>query len=103
MMLSHDVFFTLFEPTAERRAQLVQECTTWLKGHEGMVVFSAGVRVEENQRDVNDTAFDVSMHAVFRDKEAHDAYQKAPRHREFVTRNKAGWKQVRVFDSTITQ
>ena len=99
MQLMHDVYFTLNSPTPENREKLVQECLTYLKGHDGMVAFTAGTRVEENRRDVNDTGFHVSMHAVFATQKQHDAYQSAPRHMEFVKRNKDGWKQVRVFDS----
>jgi hypothetical protein len=101
MKVVHDVFFTLNDPTPENRERLAREGNTYLKGHAGMESFTAGVRVEEMKRDVNDTGWDVSMHSVFVDTESHDAYQNAPRHMEFVARNKAGWKQVRVFDSYL--
>ena len=39
-------------------------------------------------RDVNDTGFDVSLHVYFRDG-AHEAYQKNPRHLEFIEKMKA--------------
>jgi hypothetical protein len=99
MQLMHDVFFTLNDQSPAAREKMVQECLTYLKGHDGMVVFTAGTRVEDHRRDVNDTGFDVSMHAVFETKAQHDAYQTTPRHMEFIKRNKDGWKQVRVFDS----
>jgi hypothetical protein len=101
MKVVHDVYFTLNDPTPENKELLVQAGVTYLKGHPGMESFSAGVRAEEMGRDVNDTGWDVSMHSVFVDAESHDAYQNAPRHMEFVARNKAGWKQVRVFDSYL--
>ena len=102
MRIVHDVYFTLHDPTPENREALVREGITYLKGHPGMESFTAGVRAEEMQRDVNDTAWDVSMHSVFVDAASHDAYQTtAPRHQEFIRRNKAGWKQVRVFDSHL--
>jgi hypothetical protein len=101
MQVAHDVFFTLKESTPASREKMVQECLTYLKGHDGMLVFTAGTRIEEHRRDVNVTDFDVSMHAVFETKAQHDAYQGAPRHMEFVKRNKDGWKQVRVFDSYL--
>ncbi len=47
--------------------------------------------------------FHVSLHMVFTDRLAHDAYQTAPRHTEFVARNKSNWARVRVFDSTIAE
>jgi hypothetical protein len=104
MMIVHDVYFTLLDPTPANREALVQEGFTWLKSHPGMVEFSAGVRAGEMRRDVNDTSFDVSMHSVFTDKASHDAYQDtSPRHAQFVARNKANWAQVRVFDSLLRE
>jgi hypothetical protein len=38
---------------------------------------------------------------LFADRQFHDAYQTAPRHAEFIARNKANWQKVRVFDSAI--
>jgi hypothetical protein len=80
---------------------MVGECYQYLEGHDGMMSFSAGTRATECERDVNDLQFDVSLHVVFSDSQKHEAYQTAPRHVEFVSRNKAGWKSVRVFDSTL--
>ena len=46
-------------------------------------------------------AFDVSLLIVFESRAAHDAYQAAPRHLEFIERNASLWKGVRVFDSYL--
>jgi hypothetical protein len=103
-MIVHDVYFTLLDSTPENREALVREGITWLKGHRGMVSFSAGVRAAEMRRDVNDQGWDVSMHSVFEDGAAHDSYQdESSRHAQFIARNKAGWKQVRVFDSHLRE
>lgn len=99
--LAHIVFFTLHESTPIKRAELVAACNKYLSGHEGTVYFSAGTLNAELARPVNDRAFDVALHVVFRTKAAHDAYQQHPRHLQFVDENKANWKQVRVFDSDI--
>jgi hypothetical protein len=50
---------------------------------------------------VNDQDFDVALHLVFRDKAAHDAYQVAPKHQQFIEESQDNWKQVRVFDSYV--
>ena len=94
MQLMHDVYFTLNSPTPENREKMVQECLTYLKGHDGMVAFTAGTRVEDNRRDVNDTGFDVSMHAVFDQAAARRLPECAAAHgvRE---RNSAGWRNRR--------
>lgn len=99
--IAHIVFFTLHEPTDERREELVASCHEHLTGHPGTVYFSAGVREPELDRPVNDDQFDVALHVVFESREAHDAYQQAARHLAFIEANKANWKQVRVFDSRV--
>ena len=50
---------------------------------------------------VNDRDFDVALHIVFKDRAAHDQYQDAPRHKQFIDENKDNWKKVRVFDSEV--
>ena len=44
---------------------------------------------------------DVALHVVFDSRDAHDAYQTAPRHLQFIEENRADWAKVRVFDSYI--
>ena len=70
-------------------------------GTRAPIFFAAGVRAEEMAREVNDRAFDVSLHVYFRDKAAHDAYQEHPRHKQFIAEMSANWKTVRVFDSWV--
>ena len=75
------------------------EIRRYLANHEGIVDFYVGRRQTAYQRVVNDLKFDVALNIVFVDEAAHDAYQTAPLHKEFVERNQSTWKQVRVFDS----
>ena len=100
---AHNVFFTLNDNSPARCESLVRECYEYLKGHDGVIGFSAGTRAQGCERDVNDLQFEVSLHMLFADRQAHDAYQTAPRHREFATRNGPNWKTVRVFDTTIAE
>ena len=100
-VLAHDVYFTLKDASPAARKALVVACRKYLAGHDGAVFFAAGTRADEMQRDVNDRAFDVSLHVHFRDKAAHDAYQEHPRHKQFIAENQANWKTVRVFDSWV--
>jgi Stress responsive A/B Barrel Domain len=99
--LAHDVYFTLRDAGPEARKKLVDACRRHLAGHEGAVFFATGVRAEEMAREVNDRAFDVSLHVHFRDAAAHDAYQEHPRHKQFIAETSANWKTVRVFDSWV--
>lgn len=99
--LGHMVFFTLKERTPEARAKLVKACDTYLTGHEGTVYYSAGTLAEDLTREVNDRDFDVALHLVFATRAAHDQYQEAPRHNQFIAENEKTWAKVRVFDSYI--
>jgi hypothetical protein len=99
--LSHDVYFTLKDNSAEARAKLVLACKKYLSKHPGEVFFSAGVLVEDLKRPVNDRDFDVALHIVFKDRESHDKYQESERHQQFIKENRDTWKKVRVFDSTV--
>jgi len=100
-MLSHDVYFTLKDNSAEAKERLVAACHKYLSSHEGAVFYAAGVLCEDLKREVNDRGFDVALHVVFADKAAHDRYQEHERHKAFIEVNKANWKQVRVFDSYV--
>ena len=62
----------------------MRDCYDYLKGHDGVVAFSAGTRAEGCERDVNDVQFHVSLHVVFAGPASHDAYQTTPRHMEFI-------------------
>ncbi len=97
----HNVFFTLHDNSPEACQRLVAACDQYLGGHEGVVYYSAGVLCPSLARPVNDRAFDVALHVVFRSMADHDAYQAHPRHQQFITESKPNWKQVRVFDSEI--
>jgi len=100
---AHDVFFTLKDSSPAQCESLVRECDEYLKGHDGVVALSAGIRAAGCERAVNDVEFHVSLHMIFADSPSHDAYQAAPRHMEFVARHSSNWARVRVFDSTIDE
>src|SRR5438445_4513210 len=83
-MLSHDVYFALKDNSPEAKKKLVAACKKYLSGHEGEVFFAAGVLAESLKREVNDVQFDVALHIVFKDIAAHDKYQDAKKHQEFI-------------------
>ena len=99
--LSHAVFFTLKDASDAAVENLIEDCYAYLKDHPGVVYFSAGRLVPENNRDVNITDFQVGLIVVFSNKSYHDQYQVAEQHNIFIDRNKANWAQVRVFDTYI--
>ena len=99
--LAHDVYFSLNDASDGAKAALVAACKKYLTGHEGELSFSAGVLAVELNRPVNDRDFDVALHIVFASKAAHDKYQDAARHKQFIEENQKNWKKVRVFDSLV--
>ncbi len=99
--LAHMVYFTLNDSTPQSRQKLVEACRKYLQDHPGVVYFGAGTPVEDLTREVNDRDFDVGLHVVFESREAHDVYQTAPTHLQFIEENKSSWKKVRVFDSYV--
>lgn len=98
-MLVHNVYFALSDNSPAAQQKVIASCKKYLTGHPGTVFFAVGTLAAELNRPVNDRAFDVGLHIVFEDMAAHDRYQEAPRHLQFIEENKPNWKQVRVFDS----
>jgi hypothetical protein len=99
--LTHDVYFTLTDDSETARSKLVEDCYKYLGNQPGIVFFAAGEVVESHKRDVNVRDWHVSLHIMFKSKDYHDQYQKAPDHFKFIEQNKDNWKTVRVFDSFI--
>ena len=98
-MIVHDVYFTLNDDSDTAQNALVEACHKYLKDHPGVVFFAAGRLAEGLERPVNDRNFHVGLHVVFDTRAAHDAYQTAEAHLQFIAENKETWKQVRVFDT----
>jgi hypothetical protein len=101
--LAHMVYFTLKDDSAAAKEKLVAACKKHLSGHQGEVFFAAGTLCEDLKREVNDIDWHVGLHIVFKDKAAHDAYQVAPRHDQFIKENRDNWMKVRVFDSYVSK
>lgn len=100
-LLVHNVFFSLQDNSEAAKTALVNACHKYLRDHPGVVFYAAGT-VSDVDRPVSDRDYDVALHVVFTDRAAHDVYQQAPPHLQFIAENKANWKQVRVFDSYAT-
>ena len=101
-MLGHMVYFTLKDRSPAAIEKMVEACKKYLTGHPGTVFFAAGTLVPDLNRPVNQTDFDVALHVVFDSREAHDAYQLAPRHNQFIEENKPNWERVRGFDAYVS-
>jgi len=97
--LAHLVFFTLKEPSPERREALIASCQKYLTDHPGALHFSVGPRVEAYDRPINDTDFDVALVMLFASEADQERYQESDRHRQFLDDQLPHCSQVRVFDS----
>jgi hypothetical protein len=100
-MLAHSVFFSLNDRSDAAVRKMLDACRNYLSSHPGTVFFGCGTPNQELTRPVNDRDFDVALHLVFESVQAHDAYQDAPLHHQFISENKPNWKLVRVFDANI--
>jgi len=101
-MLGHMVYFTLKDDSPANVEGLVAACRKYLTGHSGTVFFAVGTLVPDLTRPVNQTDFHVALQVVFESRAAHDAYQVAPRHIQFIEENKPNWERVRVFDANVS-
>ena len=99
--LAHIVYFSLHDNSPAKIEELVQACKKYLDDHPGLESFDVGRLNPDLARPVNDRGYEVSLHTLFVDRAAHDAYQTAPRHLKFIEEQKPNWKQVRVFDSDL--
>ena len=99
--LAHHVFFTLHDSSKSAIDTQIAACKKYLQNHEGCTLFAVGARTGDLQREVNDQEFHVSLHVHFESRQAHDAYQVAERHLQFIAENKDHWAAVRVFDSDL--
>jgi Stress responsive A/B Barrel Domain len=99
--LGHVVCFKLKDnspPAIERQLSL---CRSLLTDHPGTVLFTVGTRTPDLAREVNDREFDVMLNIIFKDRAAHDQYQVAARHVQFIAESKPNWASVRVFDADV--
>ena|SRR5437667_7341154 len=102
MLLTHNVFFALKDKSDAAKQRLLDACRKYLTNHAGTVFFACGTLAEALNRPVNVRDFDVGLHIVFASQAAHDTYQVAERHEQFIHENKDNWASVRVFD-TLTE
>ena len=99
-MLAHMVYFSLKEPSAENIQKMIAGCHKYLTDHPGQVFYATGTCASYD-RPVNDRNFDIALQTVFRHRAAQDAYQIAPRHKQFIAEYSPLWAKVRVFDADV--
>jgi quinol monooxygenase YgiN len=100
-MLAHMVYFSLKDPATENCQKMLAMCHKYLTDHPGQVFYAAGTCASYD-RPVNDRNYDIALQTVFVDRACHDAYQTAPRHKQFIAECQSLWTKVRVFDSDVS-
>jgi hypothetical protein len=100
-MLFHSVYFSLIDRSEAAVHKMLGDCRKYLTEHPGVFFFACGTPNPDLTRPVNDRDFDVALQIAFDSKEAHDAYQDAPAHQQFMSENKPNWRLVRVFDADV--
>ncbi|MFM7182054.1 MAG: Dabb family protein [Verrucomicrobiales bacterium] len=97
-MLTHTVLFWLKpETTPERRAQFESDLRVLLR-IPGSTRAIIGKPSTTEQRPVVDHSYDYALELDFDDLAAHDFYQDAAEHHDFIAKSREIWAQVRVYD-----
>jgi hypothetical protein len=98
---AHMFFFQLCDTSPDLVDRFVDLCEKYLGGHPGQQHFSIGVRALEIHRDVSGTNFEVSVHMIFDDIDAFNAYSESSTHEDFISES-AGMSPERiVYDSYL--
>lgn len=94
----HIVFFWLKDGTTDQqKQQLIDDCKTYLGTVKTVQRLEVGTPAG-TPRDVVDNSWHVNIVVHFKDAEAHDYYQKAQKHLDFIERNQDIWERVQVYD-----
>ncbi|MBD3266610.1 Dabb family protein [bacterium] len=94
----HNVYFWVNEGTPPSAIdQLIGDCKTYLGSVKTVEKIQVGIPAG-TPREVVDNSFAVNLIVYFKDKAAHDYYQKAKKHKDFIARNQDHWKKVQVYD-----
>ena len=100
-LLAHMVYFSLTDNSRAEIDKLLAACRKYLSRHPGTRLFAVGTAADYS-RPVNDRDFDVALQLVFENRAAHDQYQVAPLHTQFIEEHKHNWAQVRIFDADVS-
>lgn len=98
---AHMFFFELSDTSGTLVRDFIELCVRYLSHHAGQLHFSVGCRALEINRSVSALNFEVSVHMVFQDFAAYEAYSRSQRHEDFITHS-AGMSPNRVvYDSFL--
>ncbi len=99
-MLVHTVVFWLRKDlTPAEREAFRMEGLESLRPIASVSDFYVGSPAAIPPRPVVDASYDFSITALFKDVDAHNAYQVDPVHLAFVQRFKSSWERVQIYDA----
>ena len=97
----HTVFFWLKEGTSEEQKQkLIEDCNTLLRSVSSVRYVAAGFPAGTGGG-VVDSSYGVGLVVHFDDEAGLEHYVDAPRHIEFIERNREIWERVQVYDFQV--
>jgi len=100
---AHIVFFWLKEGTSEADTLKFENGLKKLGTSVCTSLYHWGKPLDIPKRGVVDQSYDYSITSFFDSLESHEVYQSTdPIHMEFIKTYKELWKDVKVFDSTMT-
>jgi len=101
-MLSHNIYFSLKDPTPENKQRLIEACNKYLAPHPGVLYFATGTLCEEKGA-FADRDYEVALVMTFKDRKALGVYARTPEHQKFIVETTALLKNVRIFDADVNR
>ena len=97
-MFIHLVYFWLKnDAPAGEREKIAEDGRSLLADIPGVRQVWAG-HPAMTPREIVDNSYDVGLCVILDDKAAHDVYQTHEKHLAFISRHKANWERVQVYD-----
>lgn len=100
MSVLHSVYFYCKKVNPERLEEMRKAIMRDLASIKTVQTLYAGAPLGM-ERDVVDNDYDLSLHAIFRDREALNDYLTDEDHLEFLKNFKKDWEKIRVFDTNL--
>lgn len=98
-MITHCVYFTLNDKSSETLSAFLEDSRMFGKNISEIQWIHVGTPMPGANRPIHDKDFDVAIVSAFASAQTLQAYLDHPDHVDYCERNKAIWKQLRVFDA----
>ena len=98
-MLVHTVLFWLRKDLKDDELTKFRSGLEALKNIDGLEAVYIGSPAATPERPVIVQTYDYCLTTVFKDVEAHNAYQMDPRHIKFIEQCSSYWERVQIYDA----